>query len=98
MQVKRDSAIFADFLMETAHCKNLFDILENELSGINFDKLTEDDETTVFFWYQKFMKKLDHYIVMNAGKKALLMKYLIYSKLREEGTAKYIKIYKVLFH
>ncbi len=97
MMKKRDSKVFSDYLMSMAHCRNLFDILEEILRGIDFKKLTEDDEMQIFFWQSEFLSKLDSYISLNAGKKKLLLKYLIYSRLKEDGTVKYIKIYHVLY-
>ena len=84
--------------MSLAGCRNLFDILEQHLGGIDFNNVTEDDETQIFFWHSVFLKKLDHYLVMNAGKKKLLSQYLIYSRLVEDGTSKYIIVYNTLFH
>ncbi len=98
MSRKRDSRRFADYLMSLAGCRNLFDILEQHLGGIDFNNVTEDDETQIFFWHSVFLKKLDHYLVMNAGKKKLLSQYLIYSRLVEDGTSKYIIVYNTLFH
>lgn len=98
MAQKRDSRRFADYLMSMAGCRNLFDILEEHLSGIDFGNVTEDDETQIFVWHKIFLKKLDRYVVMNAGKKKLMSQYLIYSRLMEDGTQKYIIVYNILFH
>ncbi len=98
MTKRRDSRQFSDSLMSLAGCRNLFDILENELGSIDFSNVTEDDEIQIFVWHKLFLKKLDHYLTMNPGKKKLLSQYLIYSRLLEDGTSKYIIIYNTLFH
>ena len=98
MAKNRNSKEFSDYMMTLAHCKNLFDILEPELASIDFSKLKEDDETQILIWQKQFLSKLNNYIVLNEGKKKILLKYLLYSKLREDGTSKYIKIYNVLYH